>query len=394
MKLPCSKCGRVEPKRCGQQGCPYFGGSPRTFKQDFSGQAPSIFVGSWGYPHTRVGILASEHASKDTDNPIAWSTSETPIPKIVEQRGSLINSHFTTHVKSFSERLAEKAQLVAQAKKTPDADINLTKQPQYSISYPAGSRPHGPSVGLKQARLTENVKIARHVEKAVADTDLKASDAITQLYRKSDVYQLPKLLSAGVLGQGSNRKIVPTKWSITAVDDTLGKELLKKVRDQPVINEHTAYFGGHYGNYYCILLYPKPFFYELFELYTGKRKMETRSWTDHEEFSGRTSYAKDTAGGYYAARLVLLEKLKALGRQASCLVIRFTTDEYTNPLGVWVVREAVRKAMDAQPVRFGSRELLEAYAAARCRQYGVDWESLVKKSKLHASLKQKSLWDY
>ena len=45
-----------------------------------------------------------------------------------------------------------------------------------------------------------------------------------------DEYHMTKLLSAGTLGQGDKRKIVPTKWSITAVDDTYGKKIREEIQ--------------------------------------------------------------------------------------------------------------------------------------------------------------------
>ncbi len=44
------------------------------------------------------------------------------------------------------------------------------------------------------------------------------------LYRRGfDVYDINTILSAGALGQASDRSLVPTRWSITAVDDTVGQ---------------------------------------------------------------------------------------------------------------------------------------------------------------------------
>ncbi|MFW5746960.1 MAG: hypothetical protein ACOCWQ_05430, partial [Nanoarchaeota archaeon] len=122
--------------------------------------------------------------------------------------------------------------------------------------------------------------------------------------------------------------------------------------------QHTAFFGGHLGNYFLLLFLDDMFSYELFETYYKSKECTT----DHEPFCGRTSYAENCAGGYYAARLPILEYLHNRKRQASVLALRVITDEYYAPLGVWVVREAVRKALRSTPVTFGSKELMRTYA--------------------------------
>jgi len=41
--------------------------------------------------------------------------------------------------------------------------------------------------------------------------------------------------------------MVPTRWSITATDDTLGKNILKRVRNYKWIENFELFFGRVYG---------------------------------------------------------------------------------------------------------------------------------------------------
>ncbi len=389
MRIPCTRCGRLEPKTCAKHDCPYFTRTKRTLKKDFSGQTPNLFVGRHGYPNIRVGMLATEEYA-DNDDPKTWVKTNTSIPDIVDKRASLVNSTFTTNIKSFKDRLLEQTQLVAQASKPTEMEVSLDKVPSFGVHYPQGATPHGATVRLLRSEITENVRIPRAIDKVVSDTDVKAADALKSLAQKTDEYALTKLMTAGLLGQGSERKLVPTRWGITAVDDTLGKQALEKVRELSVLTEPTAHYGGIYGNYYLILLFPRTWQYELFERHTTTQG----EWTDHEGFSGRKSYAEDTAGGYYASRLAVAEHLKKIKRQAAVLVIRCITDEYTNPLGVWVCREATRNSLAQQAVTFGSEELMLSYAALRAKRHGIQFNALTKKSKLIASFAQKTLGEY
>lgn len=393
MKLPCSRCGKVGPSWCPRADCPLF---PKTSvpvpKQSFSGEAPNLLIGSHGYPSVRLGVLATESYSGH-DDPRGWTAAQTPIIDIVRMRGSLVNSTVTADVTS-AARGHELQGLVAQSEKPVAVDIDLAKRPSFSMAYPAMSAPHGPSVELKRAAITENVHVPTDVDKILAD-ELKAAEQVSLLARKHDNYYIQKVFAAGLLGH--DQKFVPTRWSITAVDDTLGKELLARVKEYPVIGEALAFTGGHYGNWYCILVLPYRFQYEIFEILVGNRAHSpgTTLWTDYEGNAGRTTYADNVAGGYYATRLSVLEELQRRKRQGAVLAFRFIDDTYTHPLGVWVVREATRLAMQGKPLRFGSDELaltyLRAYAS---KKHGCDATHYLAASKLLASLKQKTLGQY
>jgi len=208
-----------------------------------------------------------------------------------------------------------------------------------------------------------------------------------------DEHALTKLLSVGALGLGAKRKLVPTKWSITATDDMLGKKVRDEIRDFPMA-DYRLYIGGYLGNYYLILLFPQSFSYELFE--SSVRNEGPLSWsTDHETTFGRKEYASETAGGYYACRLAILEKLKAMRKQATVLALRFITNEYTLPLGVWVVREATRKALASDPVILASKGDLLKHAINEVKErFGVNPSSLLGQSKVLQGLSQRSLWSF
>ena len=89
--------------------------------------------------------------------------------------------------------------------------------------------PHGMKAPLKKARITSNVKIDRKVDKVIND-EIKSSEGINYLYKNNfSEYVLSKILSVGVLGLKKDKKLVPTRWSITATDDTIGKKLLENI---------------------------------------------------------------------------------------------------------------------------------------------------------------------
>jgi len=362
-------------------------------KKDFYGENYNVFVGRFGYPDVNVGLLNISEPKKDEtiDNPLLWSKDEYDINKIIQLRSNLINSNFKTQIKGFNDRFMDLVQDVSLADRPVDTEISLEKKPQFKLTFNQDTTPFGPSIKLEKARITENVHIPNKVDKIVND-DLTASEGLKELHEKGlDEYYLTKIFSVGNLGLDANKKLVPTRWSITAVDDTLGKNIISEIKDYPVSN-YQLYFGGYLGNNYLIMFLPEVWSYELFE-------MQTRSsdaMHDFEKYHGRKSYATETAGGYYAARFSILQRLKLMRRQATVLALRLVTDDYWAPLGVWVVREAVKKCMNSTPIFFESREEMLSYTIKFIREkLNYNIEPIIKQSKLLKEVKnQKKISEF
>jgi len=230
---------------------------------------------------------------------------------------------------------------------------------------------------------------------------VKASEGINFLYKNNfDEYSLSKILSVGVLGMQKAKRLVPTRWSITATDDTISKELLKNVRGYKWIDDFELFSGEFMGNCYLIMFFPGVFSFELFELYLPSSSWnptnEVKASTDFEGYSGRKNYAFNTAGGYYATRLPILEYMEKIKRQATVVVIRIEQATYWAALGVWVVRETVKKAMAREGMKFDSKEeLIESCKKIGKIKYNYDCSQLLNKSKLLCQINsQKNLGEW
>src|SRR3989344_8646687 len=354
-------------------------------KQELFGSAPTVFVGRFGYPNLNVGIMAPPEISEEAwklDAPRYWGQHNFSIPQMINIRSELINSRFSVNIKGKSKFL-DISKEVAMASKPAEVEIKLDKQPSFRMSFHDFSAPSGPKAQVENAKLTSNISVDRKVDYVVSDTDFKANSAINYLYGHGyDESVITRLLSIGNLGVKANRKLVPTRWSITAADDSIGRQLARKVKDYQQAG-YLAYFGGYLGNYYLVMLFPEVWSYELFEAAVPRPGGKLNYATDHEFYAGRKDYASNTVGGYYAARLAILEKLAGIRKQASILCLRFITGEYAVPLGVWVVREASRKAMESKPIEFSSRQLMVDYAQQFIKnKFGCDIKQMLKESKL------------
>ncbi len=366
-------------------------------KKDFFGQAPAPFVGRYNYPNINVGILSPVELKENAweyDAPRFWAANQYPIPAIVDFRSELINSSFVANVKA-TDKMLQIAQEVGIASKPVDVEINLKKEPSFTVDLNRYTAPTGPKAELQNVRITSNTKISPKVDYVVDDYGMKATEAAIYLYKHGfDEHFLSKALSVGSLGVKAQRKLVPTRWSITAADDTLGKHLINEVKQFPESNCE-AYFGSYLGNYYLILLFSEPWSYELFETFFPKGAYDgSLEYThDFEVYEGRKDYAKETVGGYYSVRLAILEKLKEMKRQATAIVLRFITSEYTVPLGVWVTREAARKALSTKPITFADSTLMMRYAELFLKKkFNFDVHLMLNKSHLYRKQKfQKKL---
>ena len=381
------------------EGCPIcikrnavFNLKNKISKDYFFGSSPAPFIGRFNYPNINVGILSPQNVNEKNwiyDNPKYWAKHNLSINSIATLRSELINARNKLNIKKYSEISTE----IGMASKPVDVEINLKNKPIFSTRFDTFNSPLGPNAEIKNAKITSNPKIDKKIDKVHDDIYLKASEALPYLYKNNfDENFLSKLLSVGTVGLKKDRKLVPTRWSITATDDLLGKELINEIKNYKTKNFET-YFGSHLGNYYLFLLIPDIWKYELFEIAVDKSNLNNYAYsTDYEDFNGRKEYAKETAGGYYSVRLALLEHLKKEKKQASVLVFRFITDEYTVPLGVWVTREASRKSLNNKNIEFHSKELMIKYALTLSkRKFGIDINQLIKKSKLLDSQKQTKL---
>ncbi|MCA9487911.1 MAG: hypothetical protein KC516_03030 [Nanoarchaeota archaeon] len=367
---------------------------------------PSVFVGSkLKYPQVNVGILSPLEGDEKAwiyDASKYWAQENFSILDVVQLRNNLLNSRFKSNVQDarLKNRFVEIAKEIAIASKPVDVEIELKNRIDSDGKKDRILSHQGMKASLKDAKVISNVKISQKVDKAIND-DIKAVEGISYLYKNNvDEYSLSKILSVGVLGMKKDKRMVPTRWSITATDDMISKEVLGRVRNYPWINDYQLFFGEFLGNQYLILLFPHFWSFELFELYypgsSWNPSTEMKASTDYEGFYGRKNYASNCAGGYYATRFPIAEYLDSIKRQAGVLAIRLETPSYWAGLGVWVVRESVRKALRNKGMKFSSRkEFLESVYQISRAKYKFNPNEILEKSKLLKDFKsQKSLRDF
>ena len=321
---------------------------------------PSVFIGRMGYPKISIGPMVPP-VHGDTafmDTPELWK--DINIKQLVDFRSNLVRGKFPVHITDVenSNKIVELTREIALAGNSPELEVEFSKIPTGNITLTDTEQPHGPSAPLK-ALDVDNIKMDHRMEKSFYDTDLKARPAVVDLFKSGVlVSQLQKAFSVGAFGIQENRKFVPTRWSITAVDSTLGEHLMTFTKQYPWINEFRVYVNEHLDNRWAVLMMPAQWSYELIEAWYPKTTWNPDGHKisimgSHEGFNGRTTYA-EIGGCYYAARLAVNEKLNEEHRQAAVAILREAHPGYILPVGVWNVRENVRKALKNEPMKFNN----------------------------------------
>ena len=311
---------------------------------------PSIFIGSYNYPKVYAGpLIAPEFEdSMIMDQPEEWISTNTSQQEIINYRLNLVRGKQTIGINDLENSYVEKLQEISMASKSIVSEAEFNKKP-YGMTLSAENTPHGPSALLKKFDI-ENVKWDYQLEKAYYDTDLRASDAVEILHKKNIPFsQIQKAFSVGTMGEKKNRKLVPTRWSITAVDTTIANNLLKNVKYYSQIDCYKVYEFTSLNNYYAILEIPTPWQYEWMEAFLNTSN-GAMIFTDYERDHGKKEYSR-VGGCYYTAKMAVLEQMERDKQQAGCIIFREANEDYI-PLGVFNVRENIRHAMNSKPKEF------------------------------------------
>jgi len=326
---------------------------------------PGVFVGRFGYPKVALGPLLSPlHGSTELlDTPEEWVGRS--VEELVGFRTGLVRGTVRYRVTDAAqpEGLLEQFQLLGLAVDSAESEAEFRRPPRGHLALSDATPPFGPSAPLERVRLDVR-KVDPNLERLSSDVHATARVAVEELYdRGVRVSRIQRAFSVGTLGRQGRRRLVPTRWSITAVDDLVGKQLLGQVRDLPELSEVLLYRLTALDNRWLIALLPGTYRYESIETWyphtVWNPSERVVMMGDHEGYHGRTTYAS-IGGCYYAARLATAEALLRLQRQAGVVVLREVHPGEILPLGVWNVREHVREALRRPPQRLASLDALLA----------------------------------
>jgi len=359
----------------------------------FGASPPGVFLGSYGYPNLLAGPLVPVLQEPDPsllDAPDRWL--DKSIDELLRYRFGLVRGKSTVRVQDARnpDKTLSLVQEIVMSETPTDTELVLKKKPYVRINLLTRSSPHGPSGVVERLSLASNPDVPRQIDKVVSDTDLPANEGAQFLYQNGISQQhIVRMFSIGLLGSSRTRRLVPTEWSITAIDDILAKDLRRKVSEYPRLDEFRLFSARSVGNNVHVLLFPTSWMFEALEGWlTGPRP---EVFGDYELNRGRKDYPTNIAGAYHASRLPVLEYLDKSRRQAGAIVFLEVTKEWV-PLGVWRFRELARRALTGDPSRFTSLE--DALSEARMRLL-IPYRNWAEASRLlsyHRTQKHLSNW--
>jgi len=352
----------------------------------YVGKLNNVFVSSSTYPSVNLSLLLKDDPEqKSFQLPSLYRRSLLKIPNIIYERKKLVNSYFKSGIHERSNKIDD-VHLMTMASKPIDVEVDFKKQlsssnliyDKQNIDIPIPK--YNP---LNSFKLTSTTPLIKPVEKIYYDKDITTIDAYSNLYNKVNIYRLIDMFSVGLFGRKLNKKLVPTKWSITANDDIASNNFIEELRDYRHIKSYELYYSNYLGNHYVTLLFPREWSYELFEFgvdgvitspieidnklelvskfqgikssydktkQLSSTKIDSKYYldnytTDYESYYGRKNYAVNCVGGYYSVRYSVAKFLYDRKKQASALTLRFVDKTYNTPMGVWVCREASNFSM-------------------------------------------------
>lgn len=324
-----------------------------------SSSPPSVYIGWLGYPVVTVaaGLPPEVGDTSIYDLPEKWLNIS--LDDILRFRLTLIRGGMSVRVYDVGSSFVSKIRELAISSKPVDVEVFFEKRVRARALLDENIPPMGPSAPVKRLEINSNPYVSRHVEKVYGDRDLGAKKAILYLYKSSiPVSTIARILSTGSVGKEVRRKLVPTRWAITAVDSVVSEALIREIVGKPPINEIRLYTYVKSGNLFIAILLPTHWMFEWIEAWFpgstwnmfGGEVVVEGDW----ELTSRREKYPSIGGCYYASRLAAAECLSRLGRQAGVVLYREIYPSFNIPIGVWFVREMVRATL-SRPYRVYSK---------------------------------------
>ena len=272
---------------------------------------PSVFIGSWNYPKVYAGpMIAPQHGNTTImDRPESWIPEKKTQEEIIRYRLNLIRGKRSVKVTQLENPFIDKLRDISLSTSSIESEVEFGHAPK-GMSFSDEHTPFGPSAPLERFDI-DNARWDQDLEKVYYDGDLLAADAVVDLHQKGLPFSsIQKAFSVGAMGTKKRRRLVPTRWSITACDSTLGNRLLQKVRDYDVIERCEVREFASLNNYYAVMLLPTAWQYEWMEAFLRIMGNEELIFSDFENNGGKKGYSR-VGGCYYSCKMAVLEALAA-----------------------------------------------------------------------------------
>jgi len=352
--------------------------------KEIEGFASSAIVGEKNYPNLKV-----HNISNDNINNSFFKTSDivkSNYSDIIKLKAkNILGSTQSLNIKKTNEKIREELENIYKSKKEIEFSSKFENELKFDkiltskVSGIMGSKNELLSINPNENTTTSN-KIEKYITK-----DIKSKEAIISLYEKGvNEHQIMNLLALGSFGININKKLVPTKWAISAYDQTIEKYLYSKIIKYNTINNYEIYHSNDKGNEFIIILIPDTFSAEVIEAFDNTIE------SDFVNFDNKFKKLEpETAGGFYATKFGIFENLNERKKQASFISIRII-ENYDIPLGVVFVREKVRDAMKNKIFKSSNEKEIKEFLLKKYKNHFILFQNskLLKEKIKQTKLKE------
>ena len=364
MRIPPGLCARCKGARnlCGLGYCPLLASirgrveilSHVSNRLVDGASPPSAVVGEKGYPRVSVyyGVPPGVHGEEAAfyDDPDKWHM-RLGLSDIISLRSRLLSLRISVPVSNPYLLYEKEVGLAALSEKPVETEAELAKPVVPRITFDPLLPPQGPSAPATRIRVVDNPRLPRRLEKLIWD-DVRAEEAVAELYRGGvGFYTAVRALTLGFLGRRGQRRLVPTRWGITAVDSIITRINWRRARSYPSINDVEVYYAEYLYNRYAVILRPGRLRNIWIEVW-----MPNSLWNPGAEPSIIEARDKSNGepsimdGGFLAARTPVVEHLARRRRSATAIILREVLPQYVYPVGSWQIRLTVRRALEEKPL--------------------------------------------
>src|SRR2546428_3052934 len=179
---------------CGKTRCPILvrwdsmmKTAPMIDRVDMDGSSPpGVFVGRFGYPKVFVGPLVPPvHGDTQIlDAPEEWVGHS--MEDIVRFRSTLVRGMHRVHVRDVDRggRIVDLTRELALGTLPADVEVGFDRKPRGRVVLDDNVQPFGPSAPLRRLDIG-TLHIDQHLDRATSDTDLRAKEAVLDMYRRA-----------------------------------------------------------------------------------------------------------------------------------------------------------------------------------------------------------------
>ena len=185
--------------------------------------------------------------AKVLDMPEMWIGKT--LEDIMNYRLSLIRGLVPdVDVRRTSRRYIESLQELSMSNSSANAEAVFEKRPVADFEQGRDrmtdleNAPFGLVAPLRSFKTSSSLSTDHIIENAYYDKDLSANQAIVDLYQHGiEVSRIQCVLSMGMMGSQKNRRLVPTRWSVSVTDDVISSDLISRIALYPMINFFEVY---------------------------------------------------------------------------------------------------------------------------------------------------------